>query len=199
MTPLLWTGAIGAWLFVIVFLLDGWTRRGFRSMRHPVSALALGSRGWLQIANFIVCGVTVTVAAGAVAVSDHSLVLLACTIGVFGLALIVSGLFRMDPMWGYPPGAPRGTPKHMSFAHRVHDHAGTVVFSSLPAAAMIATLVLDDPLWRSVSGLVAVAAVVGLFVFGSAWERESPAAGLIQRLTIIPGWAWLGALFVHLA
>lgn len=51
-------GAVSAVTFIVVFLLDGWTRRAYSSIRHPVSALALGQRGWVQTANFIMCGMT---------------------------------------------------------------------------------------------------------------------------------------------
>lgn len=107
MTALLWTGAAGAWGFVVTFLLDGWTRPGYRPVRHPVSALALGPRGWLQAANFVVCGVLIT--AGAVAVADAlDSVVLAGAIAVFGVSLVASGVFPMDAMRGYPRGPRTG-------------------------------------------------------------------------------------------
>ena len=54
---LLGCGIVGSTMFVFVFLLDGATRIGYDPLYHPVSALSLGDRGWLQIANFItICG-----------------------------------------------------------------------------------------------------------------------------------------------
>lgn len=35
-----WVGAIGAVVFIVMFLADGWTRPGYSSTRQPVSALA---------------------------------------------------------------------------------------------------------------------------------------------------------------
>lgn len=67
---LLWAGAGGAVAFVIVFLIDGATRSGYSVRRHPVSALALGPRGWLQTTNFLVCGALVT-AGGSACSSQH--------------------------------------------------------------------------------------------------------------------------------
>ncbi|MUL43042.1 DUF998 domain-containing protein [Streptomonospora sp. PA3] len=199
MAAVLWAGAGAAVLFVAVFLVDGWTRGGgYRPKRHPVSALALGRRGWVQTANFLVCGLAVTAAAAAVAPAAHS-VLLAVAIAVFGLALVVSGAFPMDPMRGYPPGAPAGTPQSFSLRHRVHDAAGAVVFLALPAAAITAAFVLGGAVWTWYSALTG-AAVLGLFaLFGHAWEHDRPQTGLIQRLMIITGWAWLGLLFAALA
>jgi len=167
-------------------------------MRQPVSALALGPRGWVQTTNFLLCGAAI--ATGAVAVGAAlGNTLLAVAIGVFGLALIASGVFPMDPMRGYPPGTPDGTPAGTSRPHRLHDAAGIVVFGSLPVAAAIAALALHDPVWRWWSGLTAIAMTAGFIIFGQAWEEDAPRAGLVQRAVIIPGWSWLGALFAHAA
>jgi hypothetical protein len=43
-------------VFVTAFLLEGAVREGYRPLRHPVSSLALGSRGWIQAGNFAVAG-----------------------------------------------------------------------------------------------------------------------------------------------
>ncbi|MFD0900964.1 DUF998 domain-containing protein [Actinomadura sediminis] len=198
MTALLWAGAAGAWGFVVTFLLDGWTRPGYRPVRHPVSALALGPRGWLQTANFVLCGVLVT--AGAVAVADAlDSAALAGAIAVFGASLVASGIFPMDAMRGYPPGAPDGTPEDTSARHRLHDRAGAVVFGSLPVAAVIAAFAVPDAAWKWYSGVTAALFAAGFAAFGQAWENDSRYAGLVQRATIIVGWLWLGLLFGHAA
>jgi hypothetical protein len=44
-------------LFTATFLAEGAARDGYRPLRHPVSSLALGPRGWIQTANFAVTGV----------------------------------------------------------------------------------------------------------------------------------------------
>lgn len=198
MRALLWLGALGSWLFVVVFLVDGWTRPGYRSVRHPVSALALGSRGWLQTANFIACGLAITAGAVAVAGALNSVVL-PVVIGIFGVSLIASGAFPMDAMRGYPPGTPDTTPADVSIRHKRHDWAGTVVFASPPVAAVVAAFVLPGAAWTWYSALTAVLALLGFIAFGQAWENDAPRAGLVQRGTIIVGWLWLGLLFVHAA
>lgn len=194
MTPLLWAGAAGAWLFNAVFLVDGLTRPGYNPVRQPVSALALGPRGWAQTTNFLVCGLLIT--AGAVAVPGaFDSVLLTLAIVVLGLALAASGVFRMDPMRGYPPGTPDTTPEDQSPAHRLHDTFGGVVFLLLPATPLVAAFVLADPAWAWGSGIVGVAAAAGSGLFGRAWENDARHAGLVQRATIMLGLVWLGALF----
>ncbi|QBI55321.1 DUF998 domain-containing protein [Streptomonospora litoralis] len=198
MTAVLWAGSAAAGVFVAVFLVDGWTRPGYRSVRHPVSALALGPRGWLQTANFVCCGALIA-AAGAAVFPATGGVVLAAAIAVFGLALVASGVFPMDAMRGYPPGSPDETPQRFSLRHRIHDAAGAVVFLSLPAAAAAAVFTLDGA-FRVGYSAVTAAALLGLFsLFGRAWEDDSPRAGLIQRLNIVVGWVWLGLLLADLA
>jgi hypothetical membrane protein len=60
---LLAAGVVGHVLFVLVFLVDGVTRPGYRPTYHAVSALDRGRRGWVQAANFVVCGLLITVSA----------------------------------------------------------------------------------------------------------------------------------------
>src|ERR1700727_119699 len=61
-TPDRWTrrllrcGLAAGPVFTATFLLEGATRDGYRPLRHPVSSLALGPRGWVQTAHFTVTG-----------------------------------------------------------------------------------------------------------------------------------------------
>jgi hypothetical protein len=73
-----------------------------------------------------------------------------------------------------------------------------VVFTALPATAVIAALTLDSVVLVVYSALTAITFTVLFLRFGAAWEADAPRAGLIQRLTIVPGWIWLGILFLHL-
>jgi hypothetical protein len=50
---LLRCGMIAGPAFVAVFLAEGAARDGYRPLRHPVSSLALGPRGWIQAGNII--------------------------------------------------------------------------------------------------------------------------------------------------
>ncbi|WP_235736838.1 DUF998 domain-containing protein [Nocardioides alcanivorans] len=191
-------GAGGALLFVLIFLVDGLTRSGYSPLRHPVSALALSRRGWIQTLNFVLCGGAIAAGGAAVAVSGRSW-LLGAILAIFGIALVASGLFRMDPMRGYPPGTADGDPVDLSTKHQLHDHAGAVVFLSLPAAAAVAAFVMPGLAWTALSAIVAAALVFAFDAFGKAWERDAPRTGLIQRAFIVPGWLWVAAVFLHFA
>jgi hypothetical protein len=142
-------GTAGAVIFVITFVVDGVTRPGYAPMRHTVSPLATGPRGSVQTTNFIVSGLLIA-AAGPGLYEAVPGPWLAAVIAVLGLALVASGVFPMDPMRGYPPGTPEGTPPTTSRRHQLHDSAGAVVFTSLPVGAVVAALTLGETVWASV-------------------------------------------------
>jgi hypothetical protein len=48
---------MGGPVFAATFMAEEAVRGGYRPLRHPVSSLALGPRGWTQTANFAVTGV----------------------------------------------------------------------------------------------------------------------------------------------
>jgi hypothetical protein len=145
-SSLLVGGVVGSALFIVTFLIDGATRPGYRPLYHPVSALALGSRGWVQTSNFILTGLLM-IAAAAGTREALDLVFGPAFLAHFGVGLIVSGLFPMDPMRGYPPGTEPGTPAVLSRSHKVHDAFGFVVFASLAAEAIAFGLALKGG-WR---------------------------------------------------
>lgn len=194
----LWIAAGAAVLFVLVLVIEGWARPGYSPVRHPVSALALGPRGWIQTVSFVASGGAIAVGALSLLLTE-SLPLVGGTLIVFGLGLIASGGFRMDPMRGYPPGTPERDPATFTRSHQWHDHAGAAVFLSLPIAAALAVLELPGVVGK----VVAAASAIGLFIasaaFARAWEKDAPNTGLVQRAFIVPGWLCLAALFVHVA
>ncbi|RZU62766.1 DUF998 domain-containing protein [Zhihengliuella halotolerans] len=190
-------GAGGAVLFVVVFLLDGLTRPGYSPTRQTVSALALGPRGWIQTANFLVCGASM--AAGGSAVVLAGQYLLGALLAVFGLGLVVSGVFRMDPMRGYPPGTPDADPAAFSRQHQLHDHAGAVVFFSLPVTAVVGAFVLPGLMWKVATVAVVIILVLALNAFSRDWEADAPRTGLAQRAFIVPGCLWIAGVFLHFA
>ncbi|HWL43283.1 MAG TPA: DUF998 domain-containing protein [Ilumatobacter sp.] len=195
---LLAAGIVGAAVFVVTFLIDGATRPGYRPRYHPVSALALGSRGWIQTTNFVVCGALITTAAVGIHRAGLNS-LLAATVAIFGLSLVASGIFPMDPMRGYPQGTPADTPTTTTRRHQLHDGAGVAVFTSLPVAAGIAALTLNSTGWAIYSALTAIAAAGAFVAFGTAWEHDHPLTGLVQRAAIAVGWTWLATTCWHIA
>src|SRR5690554_81317 len=93
-------GALAGPLYVIVALIQAFTRPGFDLTRHSVSLLSLGDLGWIQIANFVLSGLLViagavglrrTMDAGSGSVWGPRL------IAAYGLSLIGAGIFVADP------------------------------------------------------------------------------------------------------
>lgn len=193
-----WVAAGGAALFVVVMAIDGAVRPGYSPRRHTVSALATGPRGWVQTANFLLGGIAITGGAVGLMVTGAS-VSLGAILTVFGVGVVASGVFPMDPMRGYPPGTSERDPRSFSRSHERHDHAGAVVFFSLPVAAVVGAFALPGPLWTVTSTAVAVILVAALVAFNSAWEHDRPSTGLVQRLFIVPGWLWVAALYASQA
>ncbi len=110
-------------------------------------------------------------------------------LAAFAVAVVASGLFAMDR-----PGA-------ATWQGALHDWAGLVVFSALPAAALVLSRRLgEDTAWLGAVSVAAGIACIALFVwFAVAYEGGSPTAGLIQRACIANGWGWIAVTGVVLA
>lgn len=191
-----WIGAVGAALFVTIFLVDGATRPGYSPTRHTVSALALGPRGWLQRANFLVNGAAITTGAvGLLTSGDHRM--LAMVLTIFGLGLVAS-VVPMDPMRGYPPGAPDGDPAEFSAAHSLHDGAGAIVFFALPVITVVSAFALPGIIWTVGAVVVTIVLMAALAAFQRGWQEDSPTTGTAQRAVLVPGLLWVAAVFLAL-
>jgi hypothetical protein len=163
---LLRCGVAAGPVFIAVFLLEGAVRDGYRPLRHPVSSLALGPRGWIQTGNFAVAGTLFLAGAAGLARAGNpasSSRAAPTLISAAGAGLIGSAVFPTDPVSGYPPG----TPDALTRASRTgvaHNLAALPVFFGLPAAG-----------------------------FGQS-PRLVDLGGLLQRASIITGFTWLTAL-----
>jgi hypothetical protein len=199
---LLRCGVAAGPLFVAVFLLEGAVRDGYRPLRHPVSSLALGPRGWIQAADFAVAGTLFLAgAAGLARAGDPAAGSRAAPalIGAAGAGLIGSAVFTTDPVSGYPPGTPDALTRP-SRTGTAHNLAAVPVFLGLPAAALACG-------WRSwragqhrfglYSAGTAVTMLTAMALAGTGFSQSPQLAslgGLFQRASIITGFTWLTAL-----
>ena len=198
-----WAGMIGAALFVGAFTLAGWLRPGYDPLREYVSALSIGPRGWLQIANFIVVGALLLVFARGVAIefpygpaSKAGPLLLA----IFAGSLLLSGPFVMDPATTGQGG--------VSLHGTLHGIFGALVFSLMPINCFVFLRRFgEDRQWRPfqpwtlAAGTIIAAAVILLTIATKvpvaahafiAWR------GLIQRAALIAYMCWLFAFALRL-
>lgn len=195
---LLACGIVGPILFIATFLIDGATRPGYEPTRNLVSQLATGTGGWVQIANFIACGVLL-IAMAIGLFRSFGLTATASVVAVFGIALILAGLFVTDPGFGYPPGTlERRTPHG-----EIHDYVSIVAFLALglaPLSAAAQANISASRDWRIYSALTAVIVLASIVVttiaVNNAQNGTWPDAptGLLQRISIVAGLGWLAAL-----
>jgi hypothetical membrane protein len=195
---LLACGILGPTLFILTFLVDGATRPGYDPWRNLVSQLATGAGGWVQIANFVACGVLL-IAMAIGLFRSFGLTATASIVAVLGVALILAGMFVTDPGFGYPPG----TLERRTFHGEIHDYVSTVVFLSLGLAPLSAVAFASTSAWTgwrvysALTGVIVLAfIVVTAIAVDNAQSGTWPNAptGLLQRISIVAGLGWLVAL-----
>ena len=191
-----WAGIVGPALFVAVFLVEGWIRPAYNPLAEYVSALSLGERGWVQIANFIVFGALLFIFTRAVAAefpngkaSRWGLILLT-TISV---CYFFSGPFVMDPA---------STPLSDATTHgTLHGILGAIAFVLMPITIFVfLRRFRSDPKWQFLQGWTLVLGIVcaAVDIYFSIVSKipillasQSPWIGLIQRGVIVPFMVWV--------
>ncbi|GAA0356674.1 DUF998 domain-containing protein [Bacillus horti] len=136
---LLSCGVAVAPLFFAVSIAQ-FPREGFDIRQHALSTLTLGDLGWLQSLNFILTGLLSLFAAlgirGLIR-KQRGGVWAPLLVGLFGLGMMMAGMFRPDPGFGFPVGAPPGMPESMSTMAAIHSFAFFTAFICLIAACWV--------------------------------------------------------------
>src|SRR5438876_5695531 len=135
---LLLCGAIAGPLFILIALIQDYTRAGFDQRLQPLSLLSLGDWGWVQIANFALAGALNVLYAVGLWRRLHrgrGGTWAPILIGVYGLGLITVGVFTTDPAYGFPQGVI--APAVPSWHGIIHALGGLVVFLVLTAALAV--------------------------------------------------------------
>jgi hypothetical protein len=178
-------GALAGPLFVAAFLAEGASRSDYDPLRHPVSALARGQRGWQQRANFAVAGTLMLT--GAVGLGRRGRLVGAAAVGLLG-----AGAFRTDPVLGYPPGASaEKTPEG-----KLHDLFGVPVFLGIPAAAFVEAR-RGRGAWRVASAASGAGMLATFVVAGAGFSGKAVPGGLYQRISLAIGLGWVTALVLR--
>jgi hypothetical protein len=194
---------------MLVLVVEGATRAGYNPIRHAGSSLELGSSlGWMQRANFFVAGSLVLVFAlglpAALRERGRRSTWGPLLIGGWGLGLIGAGLFLDDPVSGYPPGTPATTVPPTTHGD-LHGKTSLVGFLALVVAYFVFARRFagwGERRWALYSAVSGVLFPIGFVLFVAAFTQAKglvEVGGLIQRLTVTVGWAWLTLLAIHLA
>jgi hypothetical protein len=181
-------GAVAGPLFLFIVLIQDYMRPGYNPRIHPLSLLSLGKWGWIQILNFVVAGVlNLYYARGLWKRLDGRIASIGAPlcVGIYGLALIVVGLFPTDPADGFPPGSIASAAP--SWHGMVHALGALFVFIPLAISLVMFWRFFaseHQPGWASYA-IVSAIIIVALF-FGGVSSPLRLARML--RLATLVGW-----------
>ncbi len=136
---LLSCGVIAGPLFIVVGLIQAFTRPGFDLTRHALSLLENGDLGWIQIANFGLSGLLFAACALGMRRVLHpgrSGIWGPLLVATFGVGMFGAGIFHADPVSGFPPGTPASATA-ISWHGLVHLSMATIAFLAVIAVCFV--------------------------------------------------------------
>lgn len=185
---LLLCGAIAGPLFLLIVLVQDYTRPGFNPRTQVLSLLELGPLGWVQTVNFVLAGVLNLLYAIGLWRRLHpgrAGTWAPILIGLYGLGLVAVGVFQTDPANGYPPGVP--TPSHPSWHGAIHALVAGLTFLALSAAIAVFVRFFLARTERGWAVYCLASAVLMLVVFFGGIGNATLAARTL-RLAALIGW-----------
>lgn len=198
---LLGYGVIAGPLYIAVSLAQAATRDGFDPVRQEWSLLANGPGGWIQVTNLILTGLMVIAAAVGFRRSIDGGVgrrWVPRLLAVYGVGLVAAGVFRADPMNGFPLGTPDGPPVHPSVHGALHVGAGGVGFLALVAATWLLASRFRAAGRRRYAAVTRTVGIAFLAAFaGIATGSTTPAVNLAFTAAVVLSWAWLSVTCLH--
>jgi hypothetical membrane protein len=197
---LLGYGVLAGPFYVTAVVVQAATRAGFDPTRHPASVLANGPLGWIQITNFLLTGaMTIAAGLGVYRAIDASTTRWAGVLIVaYGVALMAAGIFRADPVPGFPPGT---LEEHalVSWHGVLHLVSGAVGFTCLVAACFVLVAWFGRSGrrgWAWFSGLTGALVVAGFVTLASGKGASAAVVGFTAAVVL--AWAWLAAVSAKL-
>lgn len=180
-------GVAGTVLFLVIYVVEGATRPHYNAWQQTISSLSFGPLGWIQRADFLLCGASVLLLAlvwrrilrGGVGGLWYPMIH-----GIEGLGLLGVGIFIYDPV-----------------------HTACLIL--IVAAMSLSLLVIAWRFWRTPNwrrwGVFSLVCglwpnvVMPFFIIGLYGHTAlSPYAGLFERLATSPDIVWGVALLIPL-
>jgi hypothetical protein len=195
---LLLCGVLAGPIYLTAGVAQGLLREGFSFARHPLSVLANGPLGWIQTANFLLCGLLVIAAAAGISrVLGKGSRGLTWALTGYGAGMIAASIFPADPVDGFPPGTPPGFPTSISTTGLVHFVSGAWTFLCLALSGLFGAWTF----WRrGMPSLAALSLTSGLIVFLGFFGGILLPFGIVGIwAAVFVGWAWVGYVSRHLA
>jgi len=203
---LLVAGEIAGPLFTLMWIVEGAAHPGYNPLRHPVSSLALGNFGWMQVINFMVAGLLTLVFAVGLRLtlrSQRGATWAPLLIAIWAIGLLGAGIFVTDPVSGYPPGTPDLLLNHTLHGN-LHDSVSLLGFLALTVSCFVFAshfAARNERGWTIYSILTGILFPIGIVLASAAFAQTQSLVtfgGLIQRVTVTLGWTWLSLLAIHL-
>jgi hypothetical protein len=195
---LLGCGAVAGPMYVAVTMAQALSRDGFDLRHHRFSWLTTGDLGWIQQSNMLMVGVlTMLLAVGARRMmrTGRGSVWGPRLLGLLGLAYMIGGMLRADPVAGFPPGT---TPEmvHTTWQGALQNASRGIstlllLATSVVMAARFAAEGRRGWAWLYGAGIPIVFAT--LTVAGLAIGGNPTAIAFLMT-----PWIWVTALAVHL-
>ncbi|MFC6355126.1 DUF998 domain-containing protein [Luethyella okanaganae] len=139
-SKLLVLGSFGGPLFVVLVLIQMAVVPWFDIVKFPLSVLSVGETWWMNKTAFLGGGLLTL--AGAIGLrrtlrGRPSGAFGPLLIGVFGVGLVGSGIFDVDPGDGAPPGSPALTQSDYTWHMYAHNLSSMVAFICLSIACFV--------------------------------------------------------------
>lgn len=198
---LLLAGAVAGPLYLVVGLIQAFTRPGFDLRRHDLSLLANGDLGWIQMSNLIVSGLLVIAGAAGIRrclASGRGRTWGPLLVGVYGIGLIGAGFFTADPALGFPPGTPADA-HSVSWHGLLHFVSGGVGFLSLIAGCFVFARRFAAGGERAWAAYSVATGVVFFLAFGGIAAGSGNSWTILGFwIGVVLAWSWITAMAVRL-
>jgi hypothetical protein len=195
---LLACGAVAGPLYVTVTMAQALTRDGFDLKHHRFTLLTAGDLGWLHQANMVFVGaMTVLLAVGVRRMlrTGRGALWAPRLLGLFGVAYIIGGLLRADPVTGFPAGT---TSEMVQTTWQGIVQNGSrsassllLITTSLVIAAWFAAEGRRGWAWFYATAIPLVFAALAVVGFAIGINPVAPAF-------LATPWIWVTALAVHM-